>query len=467
MEVNSIGSSFSRTQRFILGSVLLILVDLFWVSSSELTKFIYVNETFQKPFFCTYVKTSMFTLYLLGFLFWPPWRDNYAKSSSTPYSYLEEDTDDEAYTGEMSGNLSNPIFIPVKTLDRDMIDHNSGTESDDSSVRSVRFNKLAEVRQMSETEAAEALLARLSYQASLRAGELAQKAASKLSVLQVARIAFMFCLLWFVANYMYQLALSKTEAGMVNVLSSTSSLFTLVLASLFPSSSVDRITLSKLLAVFLNIIGIAMVSYSDMSLESRIPLGSILALFGALFYACYLVYLRKKVDNEDKMDIPLFFGFVGFFNLILLWPLFFFLHFSGVEKFELPTKDQTLFLLLNGFMGTVISEVIWLWGCFYTSSLIATLAISLTIPMTMLTDVFLKKISYPHLFMAGTVPMVLSFLAVTVLSNYENWDPVLSLLRCAYLSVCRRTRFIRFRFPEMPSEQTESLIGINSNEHEA
>lgn len=58
-----------------------------------------------------------------------------------------------------------------------------------------RFSKLAEVRQMSESEAAEALLARLSYQASLRAGELAQRAAAKFTILQVASIAFFFCLL--------------------------------------------------------------------------------------------------------------------------------------------------------------------------------------------------------------------------------------------------------------------------------
>lgn len=45
-----------------------------------------------------------------------------------------------------------------------------------------------------------------------------------------------------------------------------------------------------------------------MSLESQVPLGVVLSLFSALFYAAYLVFLRRKVDNEDKMDIPLFFG---------------------------------------------------------------------------------------------------------------------------------------------------------------
>lgn len=48
---------------------------------------------------------------------------------------------------------------------------------------------------MSEVEATEALLARLSYQASVRAGELARRAASRLSVFVVAKLALIFCVL--------------------------------------------------------------------------------------------------------------------------------------------------------------------------------------------------------------------------------------------------------------------------------
>ncbi|KAJ8926015.1 hypothetical protein NQ315_009870 [Exocentrus adspersus] len=456
----SFGSMLTKSQRLILGSLVLILVDVIWVSSSELTKFIYSNETFEKPFFCTYIKTSMFTLYLVGFLFWPPWKETCSRPAN--YVFIDPDQEDDNYYTEANSSLSNPVYVPVKTPERENLDRSSGTESDDSSVRSVRFNKLAEVRHMSETDATEALLARLSYQASVRAGELAKRAASRLPVVRVANIALIFCLLWFLANYSYQVALSETEAGMVNVLSSTSSLFTLILASLFPSNSADKFTLSKLVAVCLSIAGIILVSLSDLSLEKQIPLGVVLSLFSAFFYATYLVFLRRKVDHEDKMNIPLFFGFVGLFNLLLLWPLFFFLHFSKLEVFEWPSKEQMLFLLLNGLLGTVLSEALWLWGCFLTSSLMATIAMSLTIPMTMLTDVVLKKVSYPVLFYTGTVPMLIAFLAVSVLSHYENWDPVYNVLRCAYLSICRRTRFIRFRFREMPSEQTEALIGINA-----
>lgn len=92
--------------------------------------------------------------------------------------------------------------MPVKTPEQENnFDFNSGTESDDSSIRSVRFNKLAEVRHMSEAEATEALLARLSYQASLRAGELAKRAAIKLPLIKVAKIALIFCLLVTLIHY--------------------------------------------------------------------------------------------------------------------------------------------------------------------------------------------------------------------------------------------------------------------------
>lgn len=47
---------------------------------------------------------------------------------------------------------------------------------------------------MSESDATEALLARLSYQASIRAGEHARRQANKFSVQKVAKIALMFCL---------------------------------------------------------------------------------------------------------------------------------------------------------------------------------------------------------------------------------------------------------------------------------
>jgi solute carrier family 35 protein F5 len=67
-------------------------------------------------------------------------------------------------------------------------------------------------------------------------------------------------------------------------------------------------------------------------------LGDVLALISALFYALYVILLKVRVKSEGRMDMQLFFGFVGLFNVLVCWPLGFVLHWTGVEPFELPTK---------------------------------------------------------------------------------------------------------------------------------
>ena len=99
---------------------------------------------------------------------------------------------------------------------------------------------------------------------------------------------------------------------------------------------------------------------------------------------------------------------------------------------------QVLALLVNGVVGTVLSELLWLFGCFYTSSLIATLSISLTIPLTTFADVLFKKVKYDHLFYIGSIPMFLSFFLVAMVSHWNNWDPILECLRKVYRKLCPR-----------------------------
>ena len=65
----------SRTQRLLAGLLVLLLVDVIWVASSEFTKYIFIDLDFDKPFFTTYFKTALFMSYLGGFIVYKPWRD--------------------------------------------------------------------------------------------------------------------------------------------------------------------------------------------------------------------------------------------------------------------------------------------------------------------------------------------------------------------------------------------------------
>uniref|UniRef100_A0A915HPM8 Uncharacterized protein n=1 Tax=Romanomermis culicivorax TaxID=13658 RepID=A0A915HPM8_ROMCU len=55
----------------------------------------------------------------------------------------------------------------------------------------------------------------------------------------------------FLGNYAYHEALKYTEAGVVSVLSVTSSFFTLLLAGVLPATPDDKMTLSKFCLVLI------------------------------------------------------------------------------------------------------------------------------------------------------------------------------------------------------------------------
>ena len=55
-------------------------------------------------------------------------------------------------------------------------------------------------------------------------------------------------------------------------------------------------------------------------------------------------------------------GLVGAFNFFLLWPGFLFLNYLRLEVFELPPSATVWgYIALNAFIGTVLSEFLWLW----------------------------------------------------------------------------------------------------------
>ena len=77
-------------------------------------------------------------------------------------------------------------------------------------------------------------------------------------------------------------------------------------------------------------------------------LGDFLALVSAAFYALYVILLKIRIGSESRIDMKLFFGFVGLFNILLAWPVGLFLHVIGLEVFEWPTtKNEVLAILIN------------------------------------------------------------------------------------------------------------------------
>ena len=70
--------------------------------------------------------------------------------------------------------------------------------------------------------------------------------------------------------------------------------------------------------------------------------GDSLALLSALFYAFYVTLLKVRIRSESRIDMQLFLGFVGLFNVLFLWPIGFILHFAQIERFEWPTSPKVI-----------------------------------------------------------------------------------------------------------------------------
>jgi solute carrier family 35 protein F5 len=178
----------------------------------------------------------------------------------------------------------------------------------------------------------------------------------RLSLIDTARLSFEFCFLWFMANYFSIGCLEYTTVGSATILTSTSSIWTLLCGTLI---GVERFTVRKLLGVLASLAGIILISSMDISASPdkdrgtfphktprEIAVGDLLAFVSAIVYGIYAVVLKKRIGNEGRVNMPVFFGMVGLLNVLLLWPGFIILHLTGIERFELPPDGRVLSIIL-------------------------------------------------------------------------------------------------------------------------
>lgn len=127
------------------------------------------------------------------------------------------------------------------------------------------------------------------------------------------------------------------------LLTLASGFFTLALGSIL---GVEIFTLPKLFAVSLSFAGVVLVTRADsaqagIGAPANAPLGDALALLSAFFYAAYVSLLKVRIGSEERVSMPLFFGFVGAFNVLGMWPIGLLLHLTGTEVVQVPADGMT------------------------------------------------------------------------------------------------------------------------------
>lgn len=354
--------------RHAIGIALLLVTVFLWTASNFLASTIFADDSYSKPYFVTYINTTFFIFPIFPMIAHYLWADRH-KTSDTP----------------------RPLALRL----RDLLDQRAG-----------KWALLRDHEAPSSTSDDDALTIR-----------------------ETGTLALEFCTLWFLANYFSSACLSHTTVASSTILSSTSSIWTLLLGSLF---HVERITLRKCLGVLASLSGVALISLLDMSTDSpvdnnsatpqrsafpdksprELATGDAMALISALAYGFYTVFIKRRISHESRTNMPLFFFFVGLFNTLLLWPGLILLHVLDIEPFALPPTSRIFTIVMVNSASSLVSDFCWAYSMLLTSPLVVTVGLSLTIPLSLVGQMVVQGVYAQWGYWVGAAVVVGSFLFI-------------------------------------------------------
>ncbi|PAV56175.1 hypothetical protein WR25_13399 [Diploscapter pachys] len=427
---NDIDREKAERRRKLIGNVLLIIVNVLWVLSAEATEvsklvnYIFLDEKFKRPFFTVYVKSVLCTVYLLRFCFCAT-----PTQTTNPYSRLEisSATEDEheisLQMDEIVDPLSDEGFEPIMTNSESEDEErrqrrtslsslpnlsdppNNSRKDSDVQRRRVRFAPAKEIKRLPASEAFEAKLARMSHDAAVQMLVCDWQPQTLYSVFFLAPI-------WLCSSFTYQASLLYTSVATLNLISSSSSIFLLLLSICFPSNHA-RFTLFKALLVGINLSGVLIVSEFATTMT-----GAVLSQVSAFLYASYLVSYSRIEYKIGKLDVTFIFGSVGLVSIFIGTPLLWFLNATGVEPFyPLPTQQQFWSIVAAAILGTLLADYLWLTAASLTDSLAVSLSLSLSIPLSFVADILLRNQPPSFVQCLAAIPIVFSFIASGFIDN--------------------------------------------------
>lgn len=245
--------------------------------------------------------------------------------------------------------------------------------------------------------------------------ELLRRPRGKASFRQIARISAIVSPLWFVANFTYNQSLNMTSVTSSTIVSSTSTVFTFLLSVLVLREPFRWLKLAGVvLCMAGNMTTILNDSGDGDAGVSDHVLGDLVALFAAFMYGVYTTAIRQLIPDEESVSISLFFGFMGVINFVGLLPIVLALHYSGIESLAGLTAEILLLIGIKGLFDNVLSDYLWARAVLLTSPTVATVGLSLTVPLAIVADYAFHSMSPTLVTLAASALVIIGFVLINV-----------------------------------------------------
>lgn len=275
-----------------------------------------------------------------------------------------------------------------------------------------------------------------------------------LTVAETAQQSFVFSWLWFAANYTIAASFEYSSVATSTVLTSCSGLFTLSFGYFL---GVHAVSSWKLAGVLCSVLGIFLIYYTELfgnnsdedhrgdfpdktSREKQV--GAMLALLSAALYGYYSCLMKKNCVDETRINMLLFFGFVGLFStsctsqqaptyqaitdslplldVLMLWPIFFLLHHTNLEIFQLPPTPRVVVMVVSNSIISGTSDMLWAAAVLMTSPVLVTVCLSLSIPLAIVGQFLTRSQTPTWLYVVGTVLVMAAVYVVEIGEQHEE-----------------------------------------------
>ncbi|KAF9111962.1 hypothetical protein BGX27_004183 [Mortierella sp. AM989] len=387
-----------ETKQFQIAAVILFICIIAFVLQTELTKFVQTSMGYQKPYFILYISHSFWAIALPAqFLY-----TAYISPAPSSLSTLQERIN---YFSQVIRQSTADLYY--KKTDYDFV----GADAETNVVSPLSPTSTSPSFATVYTPRENITLSRYLFWITLG-----------------------ITALFMVPSYLWYTCVAMTSMANLTAIYNTACFFAYLFSVILLK---EKIVPNKVLAVFLSLFGVAIISLtvgdstapegSGVKGSSRATVsivGDVLALIGAALYGFEEVVYKKYASSKVQ---PVVFantltGLMGVVTFTMFWVPIPLLHWMGHEVFELPTLNELSSILMIATLGLIYN------GCFMivvsqTSPVFAAVGIMATIPLVALTDwvLFNEAVGWGNV--VGGLSILLGF-SILTLAPKLNGDKI-------------------------------------------